>query len=658
MTRPGGHPFTASGAPLPPPPPRRPREGRRRLELRRRYAATRGGGRKLRRLLALLRPYRGRVLGMFAALVLGTAATLAPGPLVKHAIDDGIVAGDARLLTIIVGLFLVAALVVWGATALQTYLVSWVGQRVLQDLRVEIFDHLQRLPVAFYEKRRTGVLISRITNDVQALDTLVSEAIVTLFQATLTLGGAAVILLIYDAQLALLSFAVLPFVVAGSIAFRIASADAYRRTRETIGGLTAELQEMLSGIRVVRAFGREQDHLRRFAGLNEQNRDANMTTVHLNAAYFPAIELASALATVLVLAVGGIQVINGETTIGVLVLFMATLTNFFDPIQQLSQLYTTYQSGMAALDKIFELLDEPVDLVDPPDAAELPPVRGQLALDGVSFRYGPQAPWALRDVTLSVPAGSTLALVGATGAGKSTLAKLLARFYDPSEGVVRIDGHDLREVTQRSLRGQLGVVPQEPFLFSGSIAENLRFGAPGAGEEELWAALEAIGAAEFVAALPHGQQSEIGERGVQLSGGQRQLLAFARALLADPQLLILDEATAAIDPRSERMIERALQQLMAGRTTIVIAHRLSTIRHADQIAVLDGGRVSELGTHEQLVELGGRYAALNASWEQQGAGASQAGRTDDGTAIGGQPGARGCAEHSGVGSGACPAEPS
>ncbi|MEA2299057.1 MAG: ATP-binding cassette, subfamily bacterial [Solirubrobacteraceae bacterium] len=617
-------------------------------DIRRRLRGTSGRGRRLRGLLALLRPYRIRVVAMFAALIAGTAASLAPAPLAKLAIDDGITAGNRHVLTLVVIAFLLAAGIVWVATYAQTYLVEWVGQRALADLRMAIFDHLQRMPIGFYERRRAGVLISRMTNDVEALDSLVTDSVVTLFQASLTLVGTVVILVLLDLRLALLTFAVVPVIAIGSLVFRIASADAYRRTRETIGQITANLQETLSGIRVVRAFGQETRHVRRFAELNEANRAANMTTVNLNAAYFPAIELISALGTVAILIYGGYQAIDGSITIGVIVAFIAALNNFFDPITQLSQLYTTYQSGMAALDKIFELLDVQPDLVESPDAIELGRLRGEIRFEGVTFAYAaapppspapdsgpgpggdgdgagqgsepavgevpPEPVIALDSVDLVVAPGQTVALVGATGAGKSTLAKLVARFYDPTEGRVLVDGHDLRDIQASSLRSQMGIVPQEAFLFSGTVGENIAFGRPDATPEDVRAAAAAVGADEFVTALADGYDTEVGERGAQLSAGQRQLLAFARALIADPRILVLDEATSNVDLHTEGRIEAGLRRLLAGRTALVIAHRLSTIRAAGRIVVLDGGRIVEQGTHQELLDARGAYWDLYRDW--------------------------------------------
>jgi ATP-binding cassette subfamily B protein len=599
------------------------READRLADLRRRLHQTSGRGRKLRGLLVLLRPYRTRVILMFLALILATGAALAPAPLAKLAIDEGIRKGDVAALDWIVLAFLGSALVYWLATYLQTYLTGWVGQRALQDLRIQLFQHLQSLSLGFYSRNRAGVVISRLTNDVQALDSLVSDGITTLFQSTLMLLGVIVTLVIFDAQLALYTFLAIPLLGLGALLFRIASADAFRRTRERIASITGYLQETLSGIRVVRAFGQERRHVDRFAELNEANREANLTTVYLNASYFPAVELLSAFVTVAILLIGGIQVIEGNTSTGVVFGFIAALNNFFDPIQQLSQLYTTYQSGMAALDKIFELLDEEPELRDRPGALELPRLRGQLDFDGVSFSYGgaddEDAAWALRDVELHVPPGQTVALVGETGAGKSTFAKLVARFYDPTAGAVRVDGHDLRDVAVESLRSQMGIVPQEGFLFSGTIAENIAFGRPGATDEEVAAAAEAVGADVFVDQLEHGYETEVGERGAQLSAGQRQLIAFARALIADPRVLVLDEATSNVDIHTETRIEEGLRRLLAGRTAIVIAHRLSTIRHAGLIVVLEHGRIVERGTHDELLAAEGRYWELYRAWAEQAA---------------------------------------
>jgi ATP-binding cassette, subfamily B, bacterial len=576
--------------------------------------------RKVRWMIGLLRPYRGRLILMFAALLLETGAALAPPYLAGKAIDSGIRAGDVGALDLIVAAFVFTAIVYAVATYWETYLVGWVGTRALQDLRERIFAHLQTMSIGFFTRRSPGVLISRMTNDVEALQQLVTSGIVTIFSSTLTLVGVVVILLVLDLKLALITFLTFPLLAVASVVFRIVSAGTYRATRERIAAVTAYLQETLSGVRVVRSFGQEPRHQAAMTALNEENRDVNMKTVYLNASYFPAVELLAAVGTAVILLYGGSQAIDGALEVGVVVAFVGYLTRFFEPIQELSQLYTTYQQGMAALDKIFDLLDTAPDMVDAPAAIDPGTLRGEIELEGVWFSYsGEGDEWALRDVDLHVPPGQTLALVGATGAGKSTFAKLVARFYDPQEGTVRVDGHDLRGVQQRALRRQLGIVPQEGFLFSGSVRENVAFGRPAASEEEIEAAIAAVGATDFVKALPQGLDTEVGERGIQLSAGQRQLVAFARALLAQPRILILDEATSNVDVRTEKTIERGLERLLHGRTAIVIAHRLSTIRRAGKIVVLEQGKIAEQGTHDELIAAGGPYSKLYGAWAESAA---------------------------------------
>ncbi|HEY8502785.1 MAG TPA: ABC transporter ATP-binding protein [Solirubrobacterales bacterium] len=581
-------------------------------------------GRKVRWLIAQLRPYRGRVALMFGGLLLATGAGLAPPYLAGTAIDSGILTGDVAALEWIVVAFLAVAVLYAAASYLQTYMVGWVGTRVLQDLRERVFTHIQSMSIGFFTRRSPGVLISRMTNDIEALNQLVTTGVVTMFSSTLTLFGVVVILLLLDVQLALVTFLTFPLLMVASLVFRVVSADAYKATRERIAAITAYLQESLSGVRVVRSFGQEPRHLDEMTELNEANRAVNLKTVYLNASYFPAVEMLSAIGTAVILLYGGSQAIDGAIQIGVIVAFVGYLNTFFEPIQQLSQLYTTYQQGMAALDKIFDLLDTPPDMVDAPGAIDPGTLRGEIELDGVWFSYAEEGEsgegaWALRDVDLHVPPGQTLALVGATGAGKSTFAKLVARFYDPQQGTVRVDGHDLREVQQQALRRQLGIVPQEGFLFSGSVRENIAFGRPEAGEEEIEAAIAAVGATEFVAALPDGLDTQVGERGIQLSAGQRQLVAFARALLAEPRILILDEATSNVDVRTEKTIERGLERLLHGRTAIVIAHRLSTIRRAGKIVVLEQGKIAEQGTHDELIAAGGPYSKLYGAWAESAA---------------------------------------
>jgi ATP-binding cassette subfamily B protein len=573
--------------------------------------------RRTRRRLAVLArltaPYKVRTILSVFSLLAATATALAPPFLSKYAVDDGIRRHDLGKLWWIVGAFLFAGLANWGMSYVQTYLTGWVGERILADLRNKLFGHLQRLSLGFFERTRAGVIISRLTNDVEALDLLVTDGVTTLVQSTLTLVGTAILLFVLDWRLALATLAVIPFLILATVIFRVRSTRAYRAVRERLGLVTATLAEDIAGMRMVQAFTREQQNTRNFRAVSERYRDSNMETVVLNGWYFPFVDLLSSVALAVVLGYGGHLYFNGDVTIGTLFAFMLYVQNFFDPVQQLSQLYNTFLSATAALDKIMDVLDEEPEVLDAPGSEPLPEVQGHVRFEEVRFSYG-TGPEVLHGLDLDVPPGTTVALVGHTGAGKSTIAKLLARFYDPTGGRITIDGHDLRDVTQESLRRQLGIVPQEGFLFAGTVTENIAFGRPNATPDEVVRAAQAVGAHEFILRLEDGYETQLQERGSRLSLGQRQLVALARALLADPRILILDEATSSVDIGTERKIEQALRLLLAGRTAFIIAHRLSTIRDADLIVVLEHGQIVEQGSHDELLQRRGLYTSLYGDW--------------------------------------------
>lgn len=557
---------------------------------------------------------------MVLAVVLVVAETfmVSAGPfLTGEAIDRGILANDRDALLLIAGLYVGSVLL---ATVLSAARVAWtgrVGESLLESLRVRIFTHFQRLSLNFFTEEKAGVLMTRMTSDLDALTALFQEGLVNMFVQALTLVIVTVVLFVVSPTLAAVLFlGVVPVMLALTLWFRKASDVAFLAVRDRIADVMSDLQENLGGIRIVTATNRAKRNVVQHDNILGSYRDANDHTAVIGAVYGPSSELVGYLAQAMLLALGSWLVTRGSLTVGELVAFFLYLTMFFAPIQQLVQLYNSYQQGRSAVRKLGDLFATEPEVVEKPDAVDLPPMQGSIELDHVTFGYDPAVP-VLHDLDLRIAAGETVAFVGETGAGKSTVAKLVNRYYDPVEGAVRIDGHDLRDVTLESVRSQIGVVPQEPFLFAGSIRDNLTFAAPDATDELLWEAADAVGLRDLVERQPAGLDQIIHERGSSLSSGERQLLALARAFLSQPRVLVLDEATSNLDLQSETRIERALDAVLEGRTAIIIAHRLATAMRADRIAVIHEGELVELGSHDELVALGGRYAALFDTWMSQ-----------------------------------------
>ena len=566
----------------------------------------------MRRAASMLRPYRRQVILAAVLMTVSTAALLAGPFYVRYGIDHGISAGDTGALNLAVAAYVVTAGLNYFVYRWVLVVVSKVGEGFLRDLRIRVFDHLQRLSMPFYDREKAGVLVSRMTSDVDSLAELVQMGLVMLAVNVLLLVLSLIVLALVSWQLMLVCLIVLPLVVVASVRFQRESNRAYLSIRDRIGHTLSRLQEGISGVRVIQAYGRQDIEVERFEVESGDLYDAHMQSVRAQAWYLPVIEFAGLGTTALVVGIGGAMVIADVITIGTVAFFVLTLGNLFEPIQQLSQLFNTVQSAGAGLKKLFELLDTPVEVAERPGAVDLPPV-GSIVVDRVSFAYVPNSP-VLSGVSLTIEEGERLALVGPTGAGKSTLAKIVARLYDPTEGSVRFAGVDLRDATQRSLRERIVVVPQEGFLFNGTIRDNIRIARGQATDAEIDDALRAVGIFERFDSLPDGLGTEVRERGSRLSAGEKQLVSLARAALVDPALLVLDEATSSLDPGTELLVESAMDRLMEGRTVVVIAHRLSTAERADRVGVVADGRLVELGSHAELLADESHYAALFATW--------------------------------------------
>ncbi|NIU39084.1 ATP-binding cassette domain-containing protein [Candidatus Bathyarchaeota archaeon] len=561
------------------------------------------------RLAKYMLRHRGRLAIAVAAVLVASLSGLVPPYLLKVAIDSYIAEGDLTGLTFIAMILVVVYVINWFSGYQRTYQISWLGQNMVNDIRMKLFSHLQDLSFSFYDRSEAGRIISRVTNDTDTLSMIFVQGIVTVLSDILTLVGIVVVMLWLSIPLTLATLVVLPLLLLTTLVFQSRLRRAYRMTRKKIAKVTSKLQESISGIREIQSFTREKDNMEMFRRANVENLQANVQAGRIFAMLMPVIQIIGAVGTCVVLWYGGILTVGGGITLGILVAFLAYVTSFFRPIVNLTTFYNTIQSAMAAAERIFETIDTEPQIIDAPDAVELPRVEGSIAFQNVTFGYHPTDP-VLKKIAFSVESGRTLAIVGPTGAGKSSIVRLLSRFYEPQAGTISIDGHDIRNVTLTSLHNQMGVVLQEPFLFSGTIMENIRYGKLNATTEEIKNIATLVGAHEFISGLADGYETEVGERGMRLSVGQRQLISFARALLRDPPILILDEATSSLDPYTELKIKKGLTVLLKDRTSLVIAHRLSTVRQADNIIVVNDGQIVEEGTHKKLMRRKGLYHRL------------------------------------------------
>jgi ATP-binding cassette, subfamily B, bacterial len=573
------------------------------------FAATRTVA---RRTAAMLSPYRRGAIAAAGLLVIWTASLIAGPLLVRRAIDHGLGRDDAGQLNLSIALYVVVAIISYLCYRNAIVLLARVGESFLRDMRNRVFDRLLHQSMTFYDHEKAGVLVSRMTSDVDSLQELVQFGLIMFAGAALLLVGTTVVLFFLSWKLMLICVVAVPFVAMASVKFQRDSNRAYLAVRDRIGDTLSTLQEGISGVRVVQAFAREDVEARRFAATNRDLYRTHMDSVRIQCWYLPIVEFAGVATTALALGVGGWMVSDGQMSLGTIVAFILMLSALFEPVQQLSQLFNMVQSAAASLHKLYGLLDADIEIDERPDAVELP-TPAPISIDSVSFGYG-DGEAVLSGIDLVIEPGERVAFVGPTGAGKSTLAKLIARFYDPTEGMITVGGVDLRDVSITSLREEIAVVPQEGYLFSGTIVDNVRVARPDASEEDVRRALERIGVLDRFAALPEGLDTEVRERGSRLSAGEKQLVSLARAALADPAVLILDEATSSVDPGTEAAVESAMESLMQGRTVIAIAHRLSTSQRCDRVAVIDAGRLTELGTHDDLVAVGGAYAALFDAW--------------------------------------------